>query len=1044
MVGMPFRTVLAGIALAVVAVPQAAFAQLTCTAPNPVNRPAAAQKYFMVVVDSSGSMTNAVPGAIDSCNFNSIGGPNAARIDHARCAVNRLVSQFSGTVDFGIAQYATTATSSSSACYAGWSANTYAQEAATTGMNLGCGPRTGLASTRAGARILAPVNPNLNSVLPWVDNNCSGGVEVSQVGSTPLNGALRDMRRYFQNQWVAPDNSVSYATPLSGNTCTGRSVNVLLLTDGDETCDTQADAVAAAQDLYANGVTVAGIHYSIKTYVVNFAGGSTANTDAIAAAGGTGTSYLANNEAQLLTAMQQIMAAPSDPFNGADDDCNACIDDGWSNLALTGSAAPAVAGPGEAVTYTFQATNAGPTNADARVEISSVTGGGALSGSVALVGPGGWSCTGSACTNANFPVGMVATFTLTPTIAAAATEGMSPAYALTIRPLQYVKDPTAADNSASASVTVHVKLTPTITWPNPADITFGAVLDAPQLTATASTTGTFVYSPPAGTALPVGAHTILVDFTPDNPADYNSASASATITVVKAPQTIFFSPLPNQNFSAGTVAVSGTASSGLPVSFTAAGACTVSGIVVTFTTDGTCTVTAVQGGDDSYLAATPVDQAFTIAPAPQTIAFGAIGNQTFGVGVIGVGASASSGLPVTFSATGSCTLAGPATPTGPGYYLVNVTITAAGNCTVTASQVGGAGYAAAPSVDQTFTIAPAPQTITFGSIANQTFGVGPFPVGATASSGLPVSFSAIGSCSVTGNVVTVTGAGNCSLTATQPGTQNYAGATATTSFAILKATPTVSVTGGSFNYDGGPHPAVASTIGVGGASLVPVTITYNGSTTVPVAAGTYAVVATFAGDANYNPATATATVTIIVVNGPPVCTAATARPSVVWPPNHEMQRIQILGVTDPDRDPVSLLVTRIFQDEPTNTDDDRRHAPDGQGIGTSTAYVRAERTGNKGRDGNGRVYHISFTANDGHGGSCTGEVTVGVRHDQRGTPAVDDGPRYDSTVIFPLGEHGEDNCSDESHDHRKKTDKRDQERDDGRDDRSRSKRAGSF
>lgn len=75
MVGMPFRTVLAGIALAVVAVPQAAFAQLTCTAPNPVNRPAAAQKYFMVVVDSSGSMTNAVPGAIDSCNFNSIGAP---------------------------------------------------------------------------------------------------------------------------------------------------------------------------------------------------------------------------------------------------------------------------------------------------------------------------------------------------------------------------------------------------------------------------------------------------------------------------------------------------------------------------------------------------------------------------------------------------------------------------------------------------------------------------------------------------------------------------------------------------------------------------------------------------------------------------------------------------------------------------------------------------------------------------------------------------------------------------------------------------------
>jgi hypothetical protein len=52
------------------------------------------------------------------------------------------------------------------------------------------------------------------------------------------------------------------------------------------------------------------------------------------------------------------------------------------------------------------------------------------------------------------------------------------------------------------------------------------------------------------------------------------------------------------------------------------------------------------------------------------------------------------------------------------------------------------------------------------------------------------------------------------------------------------------------------------------------------------------------------------------------------------------------------------------------------------------------------RDGNGdgRVYHISFTATNTIGRSCTGAVTVGVPHDQgpNGGP-VDEGALFDST-----------------------------------------------
>ena len=47
--------------------------------------------------------------------------------------------------------------------------------------------------------------------------------------------------------------------------------------------------------------------------------------------------------------------------------------------------------------------------------------------------------------------------------------------------------------------------------------------------------------------------------------------------------------------------------------------------------------------------------------------------------------------------------------------------------------------------------------------------------------------------------------------------------------------------------------------------------------------------------------------------------------------------------------------------------------------------------------GNGRVYHIAFTATDPGGRTCSGSVEVGVPHDKKDTP-VDDGPTFDSTL----------------------------------------------
>ncbi len=80
--------------------------------------------------------------------------------------------------------------------------------------------------------------------------------------------------------------------------------------------------------------------------------------------------------------------------------------------------------------------------------------------------------------------------------------------------------------------TLSSKQDPIITWSNPADISFGALLSATQLNATADVSGTFIYTPPLGAKLNVGLNQNLkVDFTPTDEAAYNSASKTAKINV---------------------------------------------------------------------------------------------------------------------------------------------------------------------------------------------------------------------------------------------------------------------------------------------------------------------------------------------------------------------------------------------------------------------------------------------------------------------------------------------------------------------------------
>jgi hypothetical protein len=128
-----------------------------------------------------------------------------------------------------------------------------------------------------------------------------------------------------------------------------------------------------------------------------------------------------------------------------------------------------------------------------------------------------------------------------------------------------------------------------------------------------------------------------------------------------------------------------------------------------------------------------------------------------------------------------------------------------------------------------------------------------------------------------------------------------------------------------------------------------------------------------------------------VTSRPPDCSGARSSVDELRPPNHQLHDVSVTGVTDPDGDPIAILITSIRQDEPVDGRRDGDTCPDGKGVGTSTARVRAERSGN----GDGRVYHIGFKASDGRDGSCTGEVTTCAPHDR---DCVDGGAQFDSTV----------------------------------------------
>ncbi len=272
-------------------------------------------------------------------------------------------------------------------------------------------------------------------------------------------------------------------------------------------------------------------------------------------------------------------------------------------------------------------------------------------------------------------------------------------------------------------------------------------------------------------------------------------------------QTISFTSVaPSTAVYHGTYTPTGTATSGLPVTFTIDGTtssiCSISGSVVSFTGVGTCTIDANQAGNTTYRAAPQVQQTFSVGKSSQIVGWTSAPptNAVVG-GTWNATGFTSSGLPVVFvvRSTSSSVCSIDASNV--------VHFTAAGLCAVDATQPGNADYLAATPVLQSFMVnaaGPADQTITFTSSAptGATVGGPTYTPTASATSGLPVTLtidaSASSVCSIDASgVVSFAAAGTCTVDANQAGDADYNPATQvqqTFSVAVVPAGPILYVT----------------------------------------------------------------------------------------------------------------------------------------------------------------------------------------------------------------------------------------------------------
>ncbi|MEM9607118.1 MAG: DUF6777 domain-containing protein [Actinomycetota bacterium] len=329
----------------------------------------------------------------------------------------------------------------------------------------------------------------------------------------------------------------------------------------------------------------------------------------------------------------------------------------------------------------------------------------------------------------------------------------------------------------------------TINFSLPGSMRFGSNGVSLQATASSGLRVTFSVSGPcriSGSRLvPTGTGTCTVSAVQAGDADFERAVVSDRITVTAQTQTVDLSGLPSSIDIAGSVPLPATSSAGVTIVYSTSGPCSVAGNQLTVSGSGTCTLTGTAPATGNTASATSTRSIeiveIVVDKQDQTITFPAPSGLTFGGPAVTMVATASSGLPPTYTVT-----AGPCTNDG-----ASLAATGAGTCTVVASQPGDAEYNAAPSVSRTVDVARATPSVSVDAPDSLLVGETGTATG-TSSAGLAVTLTGSGACTVSGTTVTATSEGTCTITGDQAGNGDYAPASGTAIVTVSKRIQTIS------------------------------------------------------------------------------------------------------------------------------------------------------------------------------------------------------------------------------------------------------------
>ena len=329
-----------------------------------------------------------------------------------------------------------------------------------------------------------------------------------------------------------------------------------------------------------------------------------------------------------------------------------------------------------------------------------------------------------------------------------------------------------------------------------------------------------------------------------------TATPELQYIVMNTGQTIDFPALSAKTYGDASFAAGATASSGLAVSYSSSDAsvATVSGGTIAITGAGTVDITAHQDGDTNWDAAADVTRTLTVAKATPVLTWADPAPVAYGTALDGTQLNATADVPGAFA-----------------YDPATGTVLDAGTHTLstTFTPDDAANYETVPATAQ-LEVTRANQTIDFPALSAKTYGDASFAAGATASSGLAVSYSSSDAsvATVSGGTIAITGAGTVDITAHQDGDTNWdAAADVTRTLTVAKATPVLTWAD--------PAPVAYGTA-LDGTQLnatadVPGAFAYDPATGTVLDAGTHTLSTTFTPDdaANYETVPATAQLEVV-------------------------------------------------------------------------------------------------------------------------------------------------------------------------------------